>query len=189
MIVCPVCEHQQVQGFECDNCGRALKVTKAPDLPAVRLPDLEVTRLEGADAPVPQAVMPDLERTQLRAGPDLPTAPVVDLERTQATPVHVSVQRMGELEGHLAERGPATPVAPVTAGTTCRYCRNVQLEGAVCDRCGMRLPRYAPRPAAGAGPAAAGQDLEVRHSCGVRTLAGAPCSSCGVYVPVPEDAG
>lgn len=190
MTVCPLCNHQQAQGAECDNCGRVLTVTKVPDLPTARLPDLELTQLPGGNAPVAAAVMPELERTQLGTGPDLPQASVPDLEMTRATPVHVSVQRIAEFEGHLADREPKTAAPPSdTAGTTCRYCRNVQLTGAMCDRCGMRLPRYAPTRAQAA--AAAGVELEVpevRHSCGARTRPGGPCSSCGVHVPTPDGA-
>jgi hypothetical protein len=68
----------------------------------------------------------------------------------------------------------------------CRYCGHEQVEGVLCDRCGMRLPRFGPDAAAAAAPAgAAADDLRVRCKCGSPALAGQRCSNCGELVAMP----
>lgn len=186
MIICPVCEHQQAQGTECDNCGKQFVATKTPDLPVTALPELEGTAIAGANAPAPVAKLAELEETKLQSGPDLPAMAVPDLDLARAAPVQVAPEVVADLEGHRIETNPAELTPAPSGAITCRYCRNVQAEGSVCNVCGMRLPRYA---AAGADPyanAKADQLPQIRHACGVLTRVGAPCKSCGVFVPIPS---
>ncbi len=184
MIVCPVCEHVQAQGGECAVCGKVFPRGTARELPVERLPGLELTTLASAamttTAVMPAAPMEGLERTRMPSAPGFPVA------------------RLDALELHRAEPPPPTervqgpvPGMPIT----CRYCRNVQnvqLQGQVCDGCGMRLTRYMgqPSPSSASAASAAAPGLEapvVLHKCGVRTRAGERCSSCGASVPLPDE--
>lgn len=200
MIVCPVCEHAQSAGSECEVCGKAFSRAVARELPVERVPGLEATRLEdpstGASASAPVMRLPDLEGTQLTSGPDLPPAPPVpELEPTtlQAVAANVPVQRLPDVELHREETPASDRTAPPVPGApvVCRYCRNVQAVGNLCDRCGMRLSRYM-GPSDNAGAAGAvflaasakgGDGPVVLHACGVRTPSGARCTSCGAFVP------
>lgn len=147
MIVCPVCEHQQAAGFECDVCGKdlgaalgdgGLLAPLAPDIP--RLAELEQTGVEQAKN-VPIEPMPGLEANIGAAGtPEVPVQRMAEME-TYAAPVgDVPVAPMPELSADRAEFVGQKAVAP-GAQVQCRYCGNVQAKGAICDRCGMRLPR------------------------------------------------
>ncbi len=190
MIVCPLCEHQQAQGSECEVCGRKFAPGVARELPVERVPGLELTELEGArSVSVPVEPVPELEGTRLRAGPDLPVQRVPDLDSARQEVGPVPVARLPDVEHHRVEANP-TERTQLPAVTVCRYCRNQQATGAFCDRCGMRLQRVgaaaasaqppdAPRPSAEPGPV-------VMHACGVKTRANARCTSCGGFVPMPE---
>jgi hypothetical protein len=147
MIICPVCEHQQAQGDECDNCGKKLQAPRAAAVPVATLPELEQTVHAGGRAPVQAETIPELDLTRQKAGPDLPPQVVQDMETTRVGPIDkVSVETVPELDtGRAADDGVRT-AAPMGA-VTCRYCRNVQAEGLVCDRCGMRLPKARPTQA------------------------------------------
>jgi hypothetical protein len=186
MIVCPVCEHPQAQGFECEVCGRPLASVRevADAIPA--LEGLELTQQPGALGAVPIEALPDLERTGNDGASVGAVAAMQDLEPWSDSPAEVVVQSIPELETHrLADPSAGERTAPPTGAVTCRYCRNVQAQGAICDRCGMRLARH-PVPAAGAAQAARRDEApRVRHGCGARTEAGRPCSSCGMFVPLP----
>ncbi len=46
MIVCPLCEHAQVQGGECENCGKQLSPDQSVAPPIEQIPDLELSRAE-----------------------------------------------------------------------------------------------------------------------------------------------
>jgi ribosomal protein L32 len=142
MIICPVCEHQQAQGDECDNCGKKLQVPRAAAAVVVAtLPELEQTVHAGGRAPVQAVPMAELDHTRQKAGPDLPPQAVQDMETTRAAPIDkISVEAVPELDTGRAPDDGVRTAAP-TGAVTCRYCRNVQAEGLVCDRCGMRLPK------------------------------------------------
>ena len=76
MRVCPVCEHQQIQGEVCDNCGKQLALTPVQPVATAPLPELERTRLASAEvAAAPAQMMPELELTSFRSGPELPARP------------------------------------------------------------------------------------------------------------------
>jgi hypothetical protein len=60
------------------------------------------------------------------------------------------------------------------SGLTCRYCKNVQATGLVCERCGMRLPRV------GALVPVGQAEGEGRcRACGVVVTPGERCRECG----------
>lgn len=190
MIICPVCEHQQAQGDECDNCGKKLQVPKAAAAVAVpTLPELEQTHHLGGRVAVDAPTLAELDHTRQQAGPDLPPQVVQDIETTRAAPVDkVTVEALPELDtGRAADDGVRT--AAPTGAVMCRYCRNVQAEGLVCDRCGMRLPRA--RPAAATGAKVTGiadEDLNwvPCQKCRTPTRPNKICTVCGTRVKAAE---
>ncbi len=185
MIVCPVCENPQAQGNVCDQCGKILVATKVPDLPPVSMPELEVTVHAGGRANVVSESMPELDVTRHRAGPDLPAQLVPDLDPSRTSVGEVAVQKMGEMDATRFEDAEPKTAAPVGA-VTCRYCRNVQAEGLLCDKCGMRLPRVAAAPAALKLGGLDAQGLMKCTACGVQTLPDRRCGACGVFAATPE---
>jgi hypothetical protein len=183
MIVCPVCEHQQAPAAECAVCGKPLVVQAVPEPPPKRMTELEVTRFSaGAVRSTPLA---ELESTRIAVGPALPAVPLPEIDLGRAPAGDVRVAPMGDLEtGRFVDPSERTPFP--AGAVTCRYCRNVQSEGMLCDRCGMRLPRYV-APAVESGAASAEDAPRVRHACGSMTRAGMLCSTCGVHVPLPSE--
>jgi hypothetical protein len=179
MTVCPVCEHPQAEGNACDVCGKVFLVARTVDVPVQTLGELEGTRYDGEPLATPVQTLPELEGTALRGGPDLPAAPIPELERTKLeghsdTPI----LPLDEMELGRAEDDGIRTAAP-TGPLTCRYCRNVQADGAFCDRCGMRLPRASGDVAAPVGALAEGE-WTVCTACGSRAQMGRPCGECGV---------
>jgi hypothetical protein len=190
MIICPVCEHQQAQGDECDNCGKKLQVPKTAAAVAVpTLPELEQTQHLGGRVAVDAPALPELDHTRQQAGPDLPPQVVQDMETTRAAPVDkVSVETVPELDTGRAPDDGVRTAAP-TGAVTCRYCRNVQAEGAVCDRCGMRLPKIRPTAATGAkvtGIAAEDLNWVPCQKCRTPTRPNKICTVCGTRVKAAE---
>jgi ribosomal protein L32 len=190
MIICPVCEHQQAQGDECDNCGKKLQVPKAAAAVAVpTLPELEQTQHLGGRVAVDAPVLAELDQTRQQAGPDLPPQVVQDMETTRAAPVDkVSVETVPELDTGRAPDDGVRTAAP-TGAVMCRYCRNVQAEGMVCDRCGMRLPRT--RPAAATGAKVTGISAEDLNwipcqKCRTPTRPNKICTVCGTRVKAAD---
>jgi hypothetical protein len=182
MRACPVCESSAV-GAVCEVCGHAfeLATAPAPDIPplpeldvlpplgpalVVPLIDLVPTRLAPATLPASgPALEPDWEPTSEARAPDVPAGGLPELD----------VGREAE-----AER-----TAPSTGPVTCRYCRNVQATGMLCERCGMRLP-WSRRPAVAAAPVGTNDDagLVRCHRCGERTYPRERCASCGSLLAV-----
>jgi len=171
MIVCPVCEHAQPEGAECDVCGKKL-LHGAAAIPLVPPVDgLEPTRHAGVDAGAER--LPDLEPT--RHGPaDPPADPAPDLDRGRAAPVDIAVDAAPDIERtDAAIPGDARTAVP--AIVTCRYCRTPATQSErVCSRCGMRLPVFE----------RAGGDVATpprRCSCGA-IVTGPLCAICGARV-------
>jgi hypothetical protein len=186
MIICPMCEHQQAQGIECEVCGKKL-VAAAPVAVAVAtLPELEQTQLAGGRAPVPVASIPDLELTRRDSVPNVATAPVQDLDTGRSAKVgNVAAAPMQDMDTGRAEAIGAKTAAP-TGPVICRYCRTPQT-GAVCDTCGMRLPK-ARMASAAARPEAlvpAGERTKC-PKCTSPAHAGRACVTCGTIVPAAE---
>jgi hypothetical protein len=168
MTVCPVCEHAQSQGAECEICGKKLLFGAAPIPFVPPIEGLEPTLHADVDASA--ALLPDLEPTrqaEVDAWPD----PAPDLEPGRAAPVDVADDPMPGIERSQEGLPDDAPTA-VPAIVACRYCRTPALPGErVCGRCGMRLPVYEGSPPEAAPPGR-------RCACGA-WVAGALCPTCG----------
>lgn len=176
MTVCPVCAHPQLQGVECEVCGKALIAARPLHAPVAPLPELERTAFAPANGPAAPP-LPDLETTRLVSGPDLPQVRVVDVEWTAFSPAGaVSVETMGDLDrGRHVDDGPRTALPLIRV---CRYCKNTQAEGSTCDRCGMLLPGEGFTPKA-APSATSGETIKCLQ-CGSRVVVGEICGGCGI---------
>lgn len=171
MIVCPVCEHAQPDGAECDVCGKKLLSGAAiPYVPPVE--GLEPTLYTPIDAATPP--LAELEPTLHRdVAVRLDATP--DLDGGRAGPVDVAADPVPGLE-RTGDDAPLDAPTAVPAVPTCRYCRTPAQPGErVCGRCGMRLPVVAER-------AGEGEPLTRRCGCGVEVLGGRMCPSCGARV-------
>ncbi len=181
MITCPLCEHAQAAGGECEVCGHRLAGQGAEAAPVAPLPGLEPTRAERVE--VTAEAVPGLEPTLLvEAAATVAGEVVPGLEATRAEPVAAGeVERVPDLEHHRAEPLPdegssLDPLAPVV----CRYCRSTAMPGdKFCNRCGMRLARFDPVRLAGSERG----DLVCRD-CGAMG-AGPRCRRCGARMVSP----
>lgn len=190
MVICPLCEHQQAFGFECDQCGKDL--TALAGLGGLGPPPAQIVPIDGLDQTVAE-----------RVGP-VPTERVGDLEVTQFADVAVAVEAVSDLDTGRASQVGEVPVEPMidltldravddgvrtalpTGALRCRYCGHSQASGAACERCGQRLPA-ASTEAAPAQRRATGQVEKVRcRSCGAPAVAGGRCGDCGREVPAGE---
>jgi hypothetical protein len=172
MIVCPVCEHAQARGEECEVCGKLLGAAGVA-APVARLEGLETTALSpSGGAPPPPEAIPELEPTRHGAAP-LVADSLPDLERTATAPVDVSPEALPDLE-RLDAAIPGDGPTPLPLEIVCRYCRTPAVPtDRLCARCGMRLPAIA--PPAPRGDMAAAPRL---CSCGL-PVSGALCPACG----------
>jgi len=169
-------------GWECEVCGHAL--ARPPQAGAAVEP---LSELEARPPPTPRpppAALPELEPTRFAPTPAVSAAPEPGWEPSTApSGPDVPAGGMNELDRGREPEGEPSPVpeGPVT----CRYCRNVQASGLLCERCGMRLP-WSPRPRLAEAPAPADAGELVRCTrCGERTYAGARCGSCGAMLAAP----
>lgn len=174
MIVCPVCEHQQAAGSECEVCGRHLVEGRGTDAPVAPIEGLELTTLDPAGAAaLPSVPVEGLEVTAFeRAEEPLLAEILPGLEQTRTAPVEVAPDVTPDIERvmeGLPDDGPS--LMPIVV--VCRYCRTEAGPGdRVCARCGMRLPVFA--TAAPAAVAAAPRLC----SCGT-PVTRAICPACG----------
>jgi hypothetical protein len=175
MVVCPVCEHAQAGGSECEVCGRRLDASLDAALTIQPLDGLEPTFLPSVPA-VDAEPIPGLEQTRLEpvAAPITPDIP--ELEPTRAMPVDPPVAPLPDVD-RAGDDVPAEERTPYPAVVACRYCRTEASPGErICSRCGMRLPT-ADLPAA---PPEAEEALRL-CSCGT-PIRGSRCASCGARV-------
>jgi hypothetical protein len=188
MVVCPVCEHQQAFGLECEVCGKDLG-----DLGLLGPPPVVPVAIEGLEVTVPERVgevpverVGELEVTSFQTGA-MPVAAeaVPDLETGKAATIGaVPVERLADLSVDRAPDDGVRTQAP-TGAVTCRYCRNVQASGLLCNTCGMRLPKAAATPAAPVvtgRPAPEARSIRCR-ACGAPATPGQRCSECGAQQP------
>ncbi|ACL65550.1 conserved hypothetical protein [Anaeromyxobacter dehalogenans 2CP-1] len=177
MIVCPVCDHPQALGSECEVCGKRLALHGVPGDEVSPIDGLEPTRFAAVQAP--GEAVPGLEPTRVGEAAFEPAPPdglAEALEPTLAAPVEVDVAPTPDVERTGVEL-PATERTPLPVFVTCRYCRTPAMPGErLCGRCGMRLPL------AGATPAEAGP-AGWRCGCGAWVVSG-PCPACGARAPV-----
>jgi hypothetical protein len=186
MIICPVCEHQQAQGAECEVCGKKLIATGPLVVAVAPLAELEQTQLAGGRAPVPVAAIPDLELTAQQAVPAVPVQAMPDMDTGRAAAaLNVMVAPIPDVDtGRAASDGhrTAAPVGPVV----CRYCRNVAESGAVCNFCGMRLPKVRlAQPQVVASLPKSGERTSC-PKCHSPAYAGRACVTCSTMVPAAE---
>jgi hypothetical protein len=180
MIVCPVCEHQQAQGAECEVCGKRLAAGAAAAALAIpSVEGLEPTLHAAAGAP-PADQVAELEPTLHATSAAVPAFDVTpDLEATRAAPVDVDAAPVADLERTATSGIPDDGPTSLPAFVTCRYCRTPAMPGErFCARCGMRVPVLAGADAAaGVGPGAEAARI---CSCGTPVRPGATlCRHCG----------
>lgn len=192
MSVCPVCEHHQDFGLECEVCGKDLG-----DLGGLGPPPVAQERVEGLEVTVPDRVgevlvdrVGELEATQFAAGQGPVIADVMpDLDMGRSANVgNVAVERIADLAEDRAVDDGVRTAAP-TGAVMCRYCRNVQAAGLICNTCGMRLPKSAapPPPAQATTSKVVYSRGDVRcKACGAPATPGQRCSECGALAPLPE---
>ena len=168
MIVCPVCEHAQAQGAECEVCGKRL-VEGPGGIPAVApLDGLEPTGLPGVEVPAERVA--ELEPTALPGAGAVEADPVL-LEPTRIAPVDVAVDPAPDLE-RVGDGIPEDARTEVPLFVTCRYCRTEAMPGErVCGRCGMRLPDFG-------GPIPDAEPTAQPCGCGA-IVRGSLCPVCG----------
>jgi ribosomal protein L32 len=160
MFVCPLCEHSQPQGTECDGCGKQLSASPAVVVAPGLLADLEPTALMGRDADALVTPAPDIER-HLALPAAVRVERTADLDPTAFAAVAVATELVPDIEPtRFRSEGPPTSLP---AARACRYCGNQQETGALCDRCGMRIP-----------------SLRIARTAAPRQLDAHPCPSCGV---------
>jgi hypothetical protein len=184
MTVCPVCEHQQEVGFECDVCGKDLSGPMAdlgpPPVAIERVAGLEQTANdEVGDVGVERVA--ELELNAMPKVPELPREWTPDLQTSRfAAAGNVPIERVADLtEDRAADDGVRT--AAPSGQVVCRYCKNVSPAGTVCAHCGMRLPR------ALALESTKPQVQLVRcRACGAPGPIGEQCKECGRMVTAPD---
>jgi hypothetical protein len=187
MAKCPVCDHEQAFGLECDVCGKDLG-----GLGALGPPPVAVAPLEGLEVTIPPRVgevaverLGELESTRV-ADVQVAVLPIPEVEQNQAAPVgEVPVERIELSPDRVPDDGVRTPFP--TGAVTCRYCRNAQVSGSICERCGMKLPVVIIVPQAAGAPAREAEPVRTRcKACGAPATAGQRCGECGQPVAFPD---
>lgn len=180
MITCPLCEHQQEFGLECEQCGRDLGALADLGPPPTR--DEAIEGLESRELVGEVAIesLVDLEATPYAAVEVLPDV-TPELERTALSSVgEVPVEPMLDLTTDRAVD--AEPRVAVEQGdVTCRYCRHVQPAQRLCERCGMSLPRRGGVELAPVVARASDETTRCR-ACGAPARVGQRCGDCGHLV-------
>jgi hypothetical protein len=172
MPTCPVCDHSQPSGDECEVCGKRF-VGVASDVPVATTPGLEPTRFDAVEAPAER--VEGLETTAFEAAGDAPGERMDEALEPRIEGLIVSVTPMPDIERHLSEPIPDEPDELPRAGPVlCRYCRTAAMPGdKFCGKCGMRLSRYEPVKLA-----AAERGEMICNDCG--SLGPGPrCRRCG----------
>lgn len=143
------------------------------------------TRFDPAPAPEVAEAMPGLEATQFdTAAVGAGAERLADVDAGRASGVgEVPAGGMADMEsGRAVDDGVRTQV--VRGQVTCRYCRKVQKEGALCEGCGMKLPVLGAPAAAAKAPTRAREAERARcPGCGARVPSDARCTDCGAWVP------
>lgn len=187
MTVCPVCEHQQQAGLECEVCGKDLSAQAGlgglpppPPVPIERVAGLEVTVPDRVgDVGVERFAELELNRfAKVDVAPDR----TPDVEPSAQAPV--GDVRVEPLTDFAADRAPDDGVrtAAPSGQVTCRYCKNVQQAGTVCERCGMKLTSALQTLA----PEVPQGEWVRCKACGAPGPAGQRCKECGRVVEAPK---
>ena len=187
-MICPVCEHSQDFGVECEVCGKDLG-----GLGDLGAPPSSDEVVEGLEATIGERVgevaverVGELEVTSLSTG-DVAVIEMDEMERTGSAPVGaVQAEPMIDLAEDRAPDDGVRTEAPV-GEVSCRYCRHVQAEGLICDNCGMKLPKVAPAIVTvdTGKPKPSFESVRCR-SCGAPAKPGQRCTDCGREVALPD---
>jgi hypothetical protein len=157
MVRCPLCEHEQPSGEQCEVCGRRLASSAGAALEVPAIEGLEPTSHAAVDAdsePI-EAFEPNAIGALAIDGalPADPLALPVDgapadppqawVERTAQDPVAApQAAALSDVEP-TAHASPPPPPHDPFALAVCRYCRTPAAPGDVfCERCGMKLAIY-----------------------------------------------
>jgi hypothetical protein len=177
MQTCPVCE-TPVVASPCDVCGHVLPGASPPEVPVSALLDLEVA--VPSDGPTPVVPLPELEPTRFAAATLSEDWSEVEWERSQVAASVPDIAAGGLADLDSGREAPSPERTPPSVGpVTCRYCRNVQASGLLCERCGLRLPRNPGQ----AATARVEPEMLVRcQQCGERTFPQQRCASCGAVL-------
>ena len=186
MITCPLCEHQQAFGFECEVCGKELGGLSDLGPPPQREELLEglEPNAAGRVGEVPVDRLDGLEPSRHDEVTPPPGELVAGLEVNQQAPAgEVALEVFDDLTADRApDDGQRTVLA--TDAVTCRYCRQAQAPAASCVRCGMSLPRL--QPAEEGVFLGTVEEVAARcRACGAPARAGQRCGDCGSLVPFP----
>lgn len=184
---CPVCDHEQAFGLECDVCGKELG-----GLGELGPPPVPIAPLEGLEQTSPDRVgevqverIGELESTRM---PDVQVAvqAIPDVDHGRAGPVgEVPVERVDVMVDRVPDDGVRTALP--TGAVTCRYCRNVQATGSICERCGMKLPVVIIVPQVQGVAIGRPEPVKTRcRACGAPATAGERCGDCGHEVAFPD---
>jgi hypothetical protein len=177
MIICPLCEHQQEQGLECDQCGRKLASATEPGGPAETGEALEDIDRREVEGDVQIEGLAELEATAHPAV-EVGLQPEIQIEPTAMDDVgSVPIDPLGELSvERYVDDAPKTPMGGATV--ICRYCRHSQARQRLCERCGMSLPVESIAKDRSGSP-----EASVRcRACGA-PVTGSRCGDCGQPVP------
>jgi hypothetical protein len=186
MVVCPVCEHQQQVGLECEVCGKDLSALSG--LSGLQPPPVVVQRLAELEATIPDRVgdvaiesVAELQANAF-ARVDVAAELTPGLELSRQPPVgDVPVERMVDIAEDRAVDDGVRTAAP-TGQVVCRYCKNVQQAGSQCERCGMKLPTALQSLA----PEVPASEWVRCRACGAPGPIGERCRECGRVVEPPE---
>ena len=150
MVVCPVCEHAQASGDDCEVCGKRLAPAGSGGAEVPPLEDLEPTLRDGVGT-LRVERMEGIEPTarDFEDSLDVPIDSEPWIERAMHDPVEPEPGDPVDVEPtpHAGTGGePAGEFDPF-APPTCRYCRTLGAPGELfCERCGMKLDIYRPGP-------------------------------------------
>ncbi len=174
---CPVCLHEQDFGFECENCGTAMNPLghlSAPPLPSQKAEGLEAHHYQSTTAVVERDSA--FESSAYAPVDRVTVSPPDAFESTHAAATEAGQVAPLELEASRYQDAPTPPV-PASTRYPCRYCKHLQLTGALCERCGAFLPRRLTT-------SGTGQDDSIRcKACGSPATPGSKCAECGHVNP------
>jgi hypothetical protein len=138
---CPVCDHEQVVGPECDVCGKRLGPSAAPSPAVTSLGALEATRLPGAAVPV--EALPELTADRAPEADPRPSGPVPCRYCQHLQAAGKVCERCGMRLPTAVFAAPA--VAPARRAepevARCRSCGTLAKAGPRCTECGSPIPR------------------------------------------------
>ncbi len=170
-------------GWMCEVCGKQVGPSPGSATLTAPLEGLEPTQIPGEVLGLAIEPAAGLEPTATSPVPEIPGDPLLGWEVTHlgAGP-DVEPGGLPDLDsGRAAPEGP--PAAAPTV-VTCRYCRNVQASGLLCDRCGMRLPWATP---AAAEAVSSSDERLVCKRCGERSPPEMRrCGACGALLDTEE---